>query len=61
MWKVKALVNGFEVMVMVKATCRDDKLIEYLNTELPGWVSYSGATRKEEEAAVALGMKVYMV
>lgn len=58
LWKVKAQVNGFEVMVMVKA--KEEELKGYLDTELPSWTYYNGATTDEEEAARALGMKFYL-
>lgn len=58
LWKVKALVNGFEVMVMVRA--KEEELTGYLDTELPSWTHYSGTTEEEENAARALGMKFYL-
>ena len=55
LWGVKALVNGFEVMVMVRAT--EKELTGFLNTELSSWTYYRGATAQEEEAAHKLVMK----
>lgn len=58
LWKVRVDLNGFEVMVMVSA--REEELKGYLNTELPRWSRYSGATEEEVKAAKALGMKFYL-
>lgn len=58
LWKVRVDLNGFEVMVMVRA--KEEELKGYLDTEVPHWTYYSGATEEEVKAARVLGMKFYL-
>lgn len=58
LWKVKTTINGFELILMVRGT--EEELQNYLYTEFPRWSSYIGATKEDENAATALGMKIYL-
>ena len=56
-WQVTCIDNGFKYKVFIRTT--EQKLQEYMETELPYAVNYSGATDKEVEAAKLLGLPIY--
>lgn len=56
-WTVKCSENGFSYVVFVRTT--EEKLRDYMKTELPNAVSYCGASEKEISAAKILGLPVY--
>lgn len=57
-WKIKCARNGFTYCIMIRTT--EEKLRRWMETELPGAVSYRGASEEEEEqAAKVLGLSIY--
>ena len=56
-WAVKIEINGFASKVLVRAT--EERLREYIDSELECWKSYCGASDKEVEAAKILGLPIY--
>ena len=56
-WLVKVSWNGFIVCVFIRAT--EERLHDFIETELPGAVSYTGATESELESGLRLGLPVY--
>ena len=57
-WIVTVDLNGFTVKVLVSTL--EHELRGYLNSELPGWTGYIGATESEIAAARSLGLPIYM-
>ena len=56
-WLVKVSRNGFLYCVFVRAT--EERLLDFINTELPHAVGYTGATDSELECGIKLGLPVY--
>lgn len=56
-WLVKVSRNGFLVCVFVRAT--EERLHDFIESELPHAVSYTGASDSELESGLKLGLPVY--
>ena len=56
-WILNCKVNGFSFKVFLRTI--ESKLRDYIETELPSCISYSGATPKEVEAASLLNLPIY--
>ena len=57
-WVITCQKDGFTYKVFLETI--EEKLNSYIMTELPGAVSYSGATDKEVEAARTLHLPIYL-
>lgn len=57
-WLVTVDHRGFTMKVLVDTT--EEKLTEYLKTELPSYRNYRGATEEDIESARKLGMSIYL-
>ena len=56
-WIVTTKRNGFMFKVLIRAT--EEKLREYIASELPEAVRYTGASQEEVSAAEDLGLLIY--
>lgn len=57
-WIVICERNGFRFDIFVNAT--EERLRDYMETEIPEAVAYTGATEQEIEAARLLKLPVYL-
>lgn len=57
-WMITCERNGFRYKIFVNAT--EDRLHEYVESEIPEAVKYSGATDKDIESARQLGLPIYL-
>ena len=57
-WMITCERNGFRYKVFVNTT--EEALRDYMATELPEAVSYTGATDAEIEAARMLNLPIYL-
>lgn len=57
-WIVTCERHGFRYVVLVNST--EERLREYMETELPEAISYTGATDAEVEAARLLRLPIYL-
>lgn len=56
-WLLYCELNGFSFKVLLRTT--EEKLHDYIKTELPQCKSYVGAGEKEIEAAIVLKLPIY--
>lgn len=56
-WMVMIEVNHFSSKIFVRAT--EERLRKYIDSELPDWKGYRGATDEEVEAAKLLRLPIY--
>ena len=57
-WVISCTKNGFTFKILLRTL--EESIREYMHTELTGLMtSYSGATEKEIEAGIILGLPIY--